>query len=124
VLNFLSAFDSSAVERMERNAQENATTAAVYRRLSFALLTKSSAELRTAVTETETAEAFLSNAECLGETIKWHEAQIEVLRMAEARIFAALADTSRDEMVRLLMVLLSTYPKAVEEGQPDAATHK
>jgi hypothetical protein len=42
----------------------------------------------------------------------------------EARIFAALSDTSRDEMVRLLMVLLSTYPEAVKEGQPDAAAHE
>jgi hypothetical protein len=70
MLDFLPAFDSSAVERMERNAQENATRAAVYRRLSFALLTKSSAELRAAVAETETAEVFLSNAECLREAIK------------------------------------------------------
>jgi hypothetical protein len=106
MLDFLPAFDSSAVERMERNAQENATRAAVYRRLSFALLTKSSAELRAAVAETETAEVFLSNAECLGEAIKWHEAQIELLHTAEARIFAALSDT---------------FPEAVEEEQPGAA---
>jgi hypothetical protein len=125
--DFHAAFDKPTAERMERYAQENATTAAVYRRLSLALLTKSSDELRAAVAETETAEAFLSNAECMREAIKWHEAQIKLLRTAEARIFAALADTSHDEMVRLLAVLLATYPEAVEaveEGQPDAADHE
>jgi hypothetical protein len=106
MLEFPPAFDSSAVERMERNAQENATRAAVYRRLSFALLTKSSAELRAAVAEMETAGVFLSNAECLREAIKWLEGQIRLLRTAEVRIFAVLSDT---------------FPEAVEEGQPDAA---
>ncbi len=46
MIDFLPAFDSSRVERMERNAQENTARAAVYRRLSFALLTQSSVELR------------------------------------------------------------------------------
>ena len=106
MLDFLRAFDSSTAERMERTARENATQAAIYRRLSFALLTKTSAELRAAVSETEAAEVFLSNAECLRGAIEWHDAQIELLRTAEVRIFAALSDT---------------FPEAVEEGQPDAA---
>jgi hypothetical protein len=46
MIDFLPAFDSSQMERLEIKAQEDATRAAVYRRISFALLTKSSAELR------------------------------------------------------------------------------
>jgi hypothetical protein len=75
MLDFLPAFDFSMVERMERNAQENATRAAIYRRVAFALLTKTSAELRAAVSETEAAEAFLSNTEGLRGAIEWHEAR-------------------------------------------------
>jgi hypothetical protein len=69
------------------------------------LLTKSSAELRAAVGAPRAAEKFLYEAECLGEAIEQLEAQIELMRSAEARIFAALADTS---------------PEMVEEEQPKA----
>ena len=108
MLDFLPAFDSSRMERMERNAQENTTRAAVYRRLSFALLTKSSAELRVAVAqELEIAEEFPSTVEGLREAIEWHSAEIKLLRSAEARILTVLSDA---------------YPEAVEEAQPDTAT--
>jgi hypothetical protein len=101
MIDFLPAFDSSRVERMERNAQENTARAAVYRRLSFALLTQSSVELRAAVAEPETAEALLSTVEGLREAIEWHEAEIKLPRTVKARI---------------LMVLSDAYPEAVEES--------
>jgi hypothetical protein len=105
MLNFLPAFDSSRMERMERNAQENATRVSIYRRLSLVLLTKSSAELRAAVAKPGMAEKYLYEAECLGEAIEQLEAQIELMRSAEVRILAVLSDT---------------YPEAVEEAQPKA----
>jgi hypothetical protein len=40
VFEFPAAFDSSAVDRMERNAQENTTQTAIYRRLELALMTR------------------------------------------------------------------------------------
>jgi hypothetical protein len=107
MVDFPAAFDRPTFERMERNAQENTTQAAVYRRIALALLTQSSVELRAAVAEPETAEALLSTAEGLREAIEWHEAEIELLSSAEARILIALSDT---------------YPEMVEErGLPPLA---
>jgi hypothetical protein len=106
--SFLTAYSTFELLLCEKVVQENTTRAAVYRRLSFALLTKNSAELRVAVAqELEIAEEFLSTVEGLREAIEWHSAEIKLLRSAEARILTALSDT---------------YPEAVEKAQPDTAT--
>jgi hypothetical protein len=92
MLDFVPAFDSSHVERMEHNAQKNATTAAIYRRLALVLLTKTVDALWTSVAKPKVAEKFLDNAECLRSAIEWHESQIDLLKAAEARISAALSE--------------------------------
>jgi hypothetical protein len=81
MLDFPAAFDKPTIERLERNAQENTTRTAIYRRLVLALMTKSSVELRAAAAQSlETAEEFLSTAEGLRKAIERHEAEIELLR--------------------------------------------
>lgn len=103
MIDFPAAFDKPTFKRMERNAQEHTTRAAIYRRSALALMTRSSVQLRASVAqELETAETFLSTAEGLREAIEWHEAEIKLLRTVEARIFTVLSDT---------------YPEAVEEEQ-------
>jgi hypothetical protein len=106
MFNFLPTFDFQTAERLKRKAQQAATQTGIDCRVALTILTKTSAELRAAVPEAETAEAFLSNTEGLRRAIEWLEAQLELMHSAEARILAALSDT---------------FPEAVEEGQPAAA---
>lgn len=92
MLDFLPAFDFPTAERIEGNAQKNATQAGIDHRVALTVLTKSSTELRQAVAEAP--EAFLSGAESLRKTIEWHQGSIELLTAAEARLLAALSDRS------------------------------
>jgi hypothetical protein len=93
MFNFPAAFDRPTFKRMERNAQENTTQAAICLRVALTLMTRSSVQLRASVVKNlETAEALLSTAEGLREAIEWHEAEIKLLRTAEARLLTVLSD--------------------------------
>jgi hypothetical protein len=93
MFDFPAAFDKPTAERMESNAQENTTQAAVCRRVALALLTQNSVKLRAAVAQDlEAADALLSTAEGLRKAIEWHEAEIKLLRSAEVRLLTVLSD--------------------------------
>lgn len=91
LISFEAAFDDATMENIEKNIQDNSKDDAVNRRVALVILTRSSPQLISSLSDDESIDALLEAVECLGKTIDAEKNKLEMLESAQARMFAVLS---------------------------------